>query len=143
MTEYDSKYFLKVNPFISDNDELREPQKIAFECTYEHFITNKSDEHAIIILPTGCGKTGLIGLLPYGIANGRVLVITPQLVIKDGIIDSLDPEEPRNFWIERNVFSSADELPVLIEYEGKKTTVEVLETANFTIVIIQKLQERL
>jgi superfamily II DNA or RNA helicase len=143
MTEYDNLYFLNVDPFISDNDELREPQKNAFELTYDHFITNKSNEHAIIVLPTGCGKTGLIGLLPYGIAKGRVLVITPQLVIKDGIIDSLDPEEPRNFWLERSVFSSIEELPILIEYEGKKTPIESLEEANFTIVNIQKLQERL
>ncbi|MCW1940631.1 DEAD/DEAH box helicase family protein [Bacillus anthracis] len=48
---------------------------------------NKPEVHKIIVLPTGTGKTGVIGLSPYDISEGRVLVITPNLIIREGISD--------------------------------------------------------
>lgn len=96
-----------------------------------------------IFIATGTGKTGLMGLLPYSISNGRVLIITPQLTIKDSVVDSLNPENPNNFWLKRKVFNKVSDLPTLIEYEGSKTTSEVLESANIVILNVQKLQKRL
>jgi len=48
-------------------------------------------------LPTGCGKSGLISILPYGIAEGRVLVIAPQLTILDTLEESLDSGSSNNY----------------------------------------------
>ena len=140
---YNPDYFMLANPFIKWNEELREPQIEGYFSVYEHFIVKKKTTSAIVILPTGTGKTGLMGLLPFSISNGRVLIITPQLTIKDAIIDSLDPEKPNNFWLKRNVFNKISELPVLVEYEGSKTTLEVLESANIVVLNVQKLQRRL
>lgn len=140
---YNPLYFLTTTPNIDENDDLREPQKIAYSKAYDHIVRDKKTTHGIIILPTGVGKTGLMGLLPYGISNGRVLIITPQLVIKDSVIGSLDPDFPGNFWLDKKVFSKIDELPVLIEYEGKETKQEWLDEANIVIVNVQKLQSRL
>lgn len=140
---YNPYYFLSVTPNIDENDNLREPQKIAYGKTYEHFVLNKKTTDAIIILPTGVGKTGLMGLLPYGICQGRVLIITPQIVIKDNVVGSLDPEYPNNFWLEQKVFTKFEELPCLIEYEGRETRDEWLELSNIVVVNIQKLQARL
>lgn len=140
---YDESYFLTSVPNINENDNLREPQKIAYVKIYEHFIEKKNTSDAIIVLPTGVGKTGLMGLLPYGISKGRVLIITPQLVIKDSVVGSLDPEYPENFWITRNIFNDMKNLPVLIEYEGKSTKDEWLYMSNIVVVNAQKLQSRL
>ncbi|CAN5869474.1 hypothetical protein BH23ACT4_BH23ACT4_16370 [soil metagenome] len=43
-----------------------------------------------------CGKTGLITLLPFGIADGRVLVIAPTLRIRNQLSDDLKggPQHP-------------------------------------------------
>ncbi|MHB1418881.1 MAG: DEAD/DEAH box helicase [Bacillota bacterium] len=140
---YNPEYFLATIPNIEENEYLREPQKIAYAKAYEHFVVNENSTASIIILPTGVGKTGLMGLLPYGISKGRVLIITPQLVIKDTVIGSLDPEYPDNFWITQKVFSRLEELPCLIEYEGKETKDEWLKVANIVVVNVQKLQARL
>lgn len=140
---YNPGHFLTSIPYIDGNPNLREPQKIAYAKAYEHFIEKKKDTHAIIILPTGVGKTGLIGLIPYGIARGRVLVITPQIVIKDTVIGSLDPEFPGNFWLTQKVFDKIEDLPCLVEYEGNDTKEEWLRVANMVVVNIQKLQGRL
>lgn len=84
-----------------------------------------------------------MALLPYNICQGRVLIITPQIIIKDTVVDALNPEFSDNFWLKRKVFNRPSELPVLVEFEGSKTPLEVLEAANIVIMNIQKLQSRL
>lgn len=140
---YDQNYFMSVEPMIDDNEYLREPQKIAYGKIFEHFVSQNNTSHAIVVLPTGVGKTGLMGIIPYGIAKGRVLIITPQIVIKDNVIGSLNPENPENFWLSQRIFSDFDNLPSVMEFEGRKTKDEYLESANIVIVNIQKLQARL
>lgn len=135
-------YFIESIPNIQSNNELREPQILAYQAVQEHFVHDKSNEHALVVLPTGVGKTGLMGILPFGISFGRVLIVTPQLVIKDAVLDSLDPEHPGNFWLARKVFSKVDELPSVIEYDSKTSDWE-LSVSNIVILNIHKLQGRL
>lgn len=137
-----SSYFKTTSANIIDNEFLREPQIEAYEKLHEHFIERESNEHALVVLPTGTGKTGLIGIAPYDISNGRVLIITPQTVIRDSVLGSLDPLYPKNFWLFTRVFDSYDELPTVIEYE-KSLTDEVIQSADIVILNVHKLQERL
>lgn len=65
-------YFQRTEVNILTNTELGKLQIEAYVATYNHFATNKETTHA---MPTGCGKTGLISILPYGIAEGRVLLL--------------------------------------------------------------------
>ncbi len=139
---YDENYFMTANPNIYENSGLREPQIRGYYKAFEHFVINAKKTHAIIVLPTGVGKTGLIGLLPYHICNGRALVITPQLTIKDTVIDSLDPDNPGNFWYKRGIFKKISELPTLVEY-APKINQEILDAANIIVLNIHKLQMRL
>lgn len=140
--QYDKDYFMKADPSIYENKSLRVPQIRAYYKVYEHFIVKNNKTHAIIVLPTGVGKTGLMGLLPYHICKGKTLIITPQLTIKDTVIDSLDPENPESFWYKRNIFKKIEQTPNLIEYTGASTN-EVLDAANIVILNIHKLQSRL
>ncbi len=135
-------YFLESIPLIENNENLRDPQIEAYKAVYDHFTVQHKKEHAIIVLPTGVGKTGVMGLVPYGNSLGRVLIITPQLVIKDAVLDSLDPEHPKNFWMARNIFNKFSDLPAVIEYEGSISD-WALDQANIVILNIHKLQERL
>lgn len=135
-------YFQTTNVNILTNSELREPQIEAYVEAYNHFIINKGDTHAIIVLPTGCGKTGLISILPYGIAEGRVLIIAPQLTILDTLEESLDSGSANNFWSERGVIKNPNDLPILVKYEGKETRKEHMEDADIVLANIQKLQAR-
>ncbi|WP_058953199.1 DEAD/DEAH box helicase family protein [Clostridium tyrobutyricum] len=141
--KYNPNYFFTVKPHIYDNENLREPQIRGYYSIYEHFEINKKVSHAIMVLPTGVGKTGLMALLPYNISRGRVLIIAPQIVVKDTVIDALNPELPDNFWLKRKVFEKVSDLPAVIEFEGNKTKLEVLEAANIVVMNIQKLQKRL
>lgn len=137
-----SSYFKTASPNIVENEFLREPQIEAYEKLREHFMERNSKDHALVVLPTGTGKTGLMGISPYGISNGRVLIITPQTVIRDSVLGSLDPLYPKNFWLFTKVFDSYTELPTVIEYE-KSLTDEVIRSADIVILNVHKLQERL
>lgn len=139
----DKNYFTVTPTNILQNESLREPQILAYAEIYEHFIVkNKTNKHAIVILPTGSGKTGLISLLPYNIANGRVLIIAPQLTILNTIENSLDSGNASNFWIDKGIIDDPLQLPVVVKYEGRDTRREHMEQANIVIANIQKLQSR-
>lgn len=141
--EHNKHYFETTNPHIYGNGELREPQIQGYYKVYEHFIVrNKKNTHAIVVLPTGVGKTGLMGLLPFHICEGRALIITPQLTIKDTVVDSLDPENPESFWYKRKIFDRIDETPTLVEFSGGMKN-EILDAANIVVLNIHKLQARL
>ncbi|MCP3746688.1 DEAD/DEAH box helicase [Paenibacillus sp. A3M_27_13] len=137
----DLNYFINSKPNIVDNEELREPQILAYIDIFKHFNEDHSTRDAVAILPTGAGKTGVMGLVPFGISKGRVLVITPQLVIKDHVVESLDPSEPDNFWLKRKVFNTFTDLPVVNEFDNDINQ-EELENSNVIILNIHKLSAR-
>lgn len=135
-------YFTKSRPNIIQNGNLREPQIQAYKECKNFFSGATERKEALITLPTGTGKTGLIAIAPYGIAKKRVLVITPQTVVNNSIMVSLDTQNHKNFWLFTEVFSEQKELPVVVEY-NKNVTKGTLERANFVVLNIHKLQERL
>ncbi|HEY6644522.1 DEAD/DEAH box helicase [Povalibacter sp.] len=88
---------------IWQNPSLREPQIEGYFAIREHF--QKSNEPCYVQLPVGCGKTGLMGLAPFKVAKGRVLIIAPNLVIRDNIRRELNVSDPNCFYIKRGVFT--------------------------------------
>src|SRR5438034_309222 len=81
------RLFQEVLAHIEGNDLVREPQQDAHRTTKAHFA--KSNEPAILQIPVGCGKTGVMATIPFGVAAGRVLVITPNLTILKGVAAAL------------------------------------------------------
>jgi superfamily II DNA or RNA helicase len=52
----------------------------------------------------GCGKTGLIGLAPFGVAKGRVLIVVPNVTIRATVLRELDISDPNCFYSKRGIF---------------------------------------
>lgn len=134
--------FMNSFPNILENEALREPQINAYTELYNHFITNKKTTHALVVLPTGVGKTGVMGIAPYYISKGKVLIIAPRVTIKDNLIKTLDPLSPDNFWVQRDIFESPEQLPSVCEYRPTLTK-DVLDRSNIIILNVHKLQSRL
>ena len=142
--EHGINYFIETDAFIKGNKWLRDPQKKAYKRLLE---TLKVDEesHKIIVLATGAGKTGVIALAPYGISKGRVLVITPSLVIRQGISDEFDTRTDFNFWTDKKVILDDTQLPKVYRYAGyqtasdKKRVLKYLDEANIVIANIHKV----
>ena len=131
-------YFREVQPFILGNPNLWESQRDAYAAIKEYFDQGKQVP-ALAVLPTGTGKTGLLAIIPYGIAERRVLIIAPGLVIKRGIMASLDSSRLDNFWLQRKVIMVRDKLPTVVEYESD-TRQQFLQQAHFVVTNIQLTQ---
>ncbi|OPZ23780.1 MAG: Type III restriction enzyme, res subunit [Deltaproteobacteria bacterium ADurb.BinA179] len=91
-----ARFFNNARPHIQGNPNLRDPQVEGWFRTRQHF--RNSAEHAILQIPVGCGKTGLMALLPFETAQGRVLVIAPNLEIRRGISTAFDVAGRECFW---------------------------------------------
>jgi len=88
------QFFVGLDFKIEGNAYLRDPQREGYLRTYEFFRAGKNK--AMLQIPVGCGKTGLASLLPLGLAEGRVIVIAPNLTIKDGLFEAMDITNRQN-----------------------------------------------
>jgi DNA repair protein RadD len=122
---------------IENNERLREPQRHAHRAVRQHFA--KSNEPAIIQIPVGCGKTGLIATLPLGIAQGRVLVITPNLTIRRGVAESLDFSNTKNFWRRTGAIHDFSAGPYTAVLDGIDANLHDCNESHFVITNIQQL----
>jgi DNA repair protein RadD len=122
---------------IESNDGLREPQKEAHRHTRQHFAS--SSDAAILQIPVGCGKTGVIATLPFGIALGRVLVITPNLTILKGVAAALDISNPSCFWRTRKVLKSFSNGPYRAILNGRNANIHDCISSHFVLTNIQQL----
>ncbi|MCQ6268585.1 DEAD/DEAH box helicase family protein [Fictibacillus sp. WQ 8-8] len=129
-------YFFDVVPNIESNTRLRDPQIKAYIEIREYFEENPNGE-ALVVLPTGTGKSGLIAIAPYGVAKKRVLVIAPGLVTKKSVVKTLHPLE-ENFWLNFDVLFDPEDMPVVEEYESDML-MSSLEKSDFVIANVHKL----
>ena len=83
-----------------------------------------------------------MAIAPFNISEGRVLIITPQLTVKDTVLESFDSSSHENFWSKYNIVSPEAPLPSVIEYSNDLPN-DVLFESEIVILNIHKLQERL
>lgn len=100
------RFFADTQVSIWKNPSLREPQMDGYFAIRDHF--KHSDEPCYVQLPVGCGKTGLMGITPFGIAKGRILIIAPNLTIRENIRRELNVSDPNCFYSKRGVFVPKD-----------------------------------
>lgn len=100
------QFFVSQEVEIDANQLLRDAQREAYAAAHDYFQTGRGRE-LLLQLPVGCGKSGLIALLPFGIARGRVLVIAPNLTIKSELAAVLDiANRQKCFWRKCKVLST-------------------------------------
>lgn len=92
---------------------LRNAQLGAIHAISSFFTLNKK-EAAIVIMPTGSGKTAVLMLTPYLIRKQRVLVVTPSKMVRGQIAE--DFSELRTLCV-ANVFNTSIKKPKVFELE--------------------------
>lgn len=133
----DSIVFITANADVEANDALREPQREAHRAVREHFAAGTSP--AIVQIPVGCGKTGIMATLPFGVARGRVLVITPNLTIRKGVADAVDITSPQCFWAKCRVLSDFTAGPWMAVLDGPNANIHDAIESHFVVCNIQQL----
>lgn len=134
------RFFNETEVHIRDNVNLREPQVQGWQRTCEHFRNNTS--HAILQIPVGCGKTGLMALLPFGVAQGRVLVIAPNLEIRRGISTAFDIAGQGCFWTSTRVVTDLSNGPYTAVLDGPNANIHDCEDSHIVVTNIQQLANR-
>lgn len=122
---------------VEGNDRLREPQREAHRAVRMHF--SIETEHAIVQIPVGCGKTGVIATLPFGIADGRVLVITPNLTIRKGVAEALDVANPKSFWRRTGALRDFSSGPFRAVLDGVDANLHDCNESDFVVTNIHQL----
>jgi len=122
---------------IESNDLLREPQKEAHRHARRHFAA--SSDPAILQIPVGGGKTGVMATLPFGIAKSRVLIITPNLTILKGVAAALDITTPNCFWRARKVLKTYQAGPYRAILNGRNANIHDCIRSHFVVTNIQQL----
>lgn len=132
--------FATANADIEANDLLREPQREAHRAVREHFAS--SNEPGILQIPVGCGKTGIMSTLPFSVAEGRVLVITPNLTIRKGVQEALDVTSRECFWTKMRVLSDFTAGPWTAVLDGPAANVHDAIESDFVVTNVQQLASR-
>ena len=68
------------------NKYLYQHQVDALKEIRRQFILDQGPRVALVVLPTGCGKTGIAVLAPYVLASRKVLLVTPSVDISEQIL---------------------------------------------------------
>ncbi len=135
--EQPNHLFQTITVDVEGNSKIREPQQAAHKAVRTHFET--SNEPVIVQIPVGCGKTGVIATLPFGIAKGRALVITPNLTIRKGVADALDVSDPKNFWRRTGVLHDFSGGPYRAVLDGVDANLHDCNASQFVVTNIHQL----
>jgi DNA repair protein RadD len=134
------EFFMSAEATIEDNPFLRDPQRAGHKAALDFF--SRGGSKGILQLPVGCGKTGLIAIVPFGISRGRVLVIAPNLTIRDELQKALNLTDPRNcFWRKCQVLDRATLTagPYVAVLDGRDANVHDCDKSHFVLTNIQQL----
>src|SRR4051794_35364258 len=96
---------------IAENQLLRIPQREGWAHIQNHFRRPGSAREAGIVLPVGCGKSGLIAIAPFAVGAQRALVIAPGTRIRGQLGDDLRSNSATNFYQRTLVIPPQEALP--------------------------------
>lgn len=100
------------NPFEHSPNisNLRECQSGAYNAILKHFSKIGAEKHVLVQLPTGTGKSALIAVMPFGLAQKKVLILAPNLTLAKQLESDLDylthPES--NTYKKRGIFTDPE-----------------------------------
>lgn len=107
------------NPFNlkPNTSKLRDCQSGAYEAILKHFSVSGAKKHILVQLPTGTGKSALIAIMPFGLANKKVLVLAPNLTLAKQLETDLEHvNHPESSTYKKRVIFTDDELNDLEVY---------------------------
>lgn len=131
--------YINLQPRVSDNKSLREPQIEAFDALADRDFSQRDNREVSIVLPVGCGKSGLLALAPFAIRARRALLVAPNLKIAEQLLRDLTPSDPKYFYAKRRVLSGPP-FPEPAEIRGTSTNLGDLAVADIVVTNIHQLQ---
>lgn len=127
------------NANVSDNQRLRIPQREAWLRIRGHFQQADAARAVGIVLPVGCGKSGLIAIAPYALGATRALVIAPGTRIRGQLGNDLRANNSSNFYDRCQVLSADDAFPETAVVESGRVNLDDIRHADIVVANIQQI----
>lgn len=128
--------FQTAEPNIFSNNNLRRPQLEA----YEKLVEYEGDDREIgVVLPVGCGKSGLITITPFAFSSKRALVVAPGVKIAKQLVEDFTPSDANKcFYIKCKVLDG-EPYPEPVPIRGKTANRTDMDESDVLITNIHQL----
>jgi superfamily II DNA or RNA helicase len=124
---------------IEGNQRLRVPQREGWESIRDHFSRPGAAREVGIVLPVGCGKSGLIAIAPFAVNARRVLVVAPGLRIRKQLGDDLKASSPTNFYARCGVLRDDQDFPDTAVVESGRANLDDLRNCDVAVANIHQV----
>ena len=91
---------------------------------------------ALVVLPTGCGKTGVAVLAAYALNASRVLVITPSVKISKQIHEAFCGSQTRRCFLELENVASANQQMSSSSFPEESASLILPRSVNIILIIL-------
>jgi len=132
--------FATVAANVEGNDRLRVPQRDGFVAVRDHYGRQGADREVGVVLPVGCGKSGLITLIPFAVRARRLLAITPYVQLAAQLYRDFNFGNPDLCFYTRCAVLPGPDYPEPVEIRGDRTNIGDLRDADVVITNIGQLQ---
>lgn len=126
-------------PNILENELLRIPQREGYAALDRYVAAGENEREVGIIMPVGCGKSGLITISPFAFRARQVLVVAPNVQIAQQLYRDFDQTQTGRFYIRCGVLNGP-EYPEPVEIRGRTTNLGDIQSSDVVITNIQQLQ---
>ncbi|MBX9877227.1 MAG: DEAD/DEAH box helicase family protein [Candidatus Obscuribacterales bacterium] len=131
------RVYQDIQPNIIGNDKIRRPQIEGFEA----LVNYDGDQREIgLILPVGCGKSGLITLTPFAFQSKRALVVAPGVKIAKQLVNDFTPGNSQTCFYMMCDVLPGEPYPEPAPIRGRTSNRADLEEADVAITNIHQLQ---
>ena len=126
---------------IENNQQLRIPQRKGWMKIRQHFDNTNAEigQFVGVVLPVGCGKSGLIATTPYALQAQRVLVIAPGTRIRDQLSEDMKSSSANNFYEKCGVLASGEPFPETVVVASGAVNHDDILNAEIVISNIQQI----
>lgn len=134
-------FFGTVAPNVEENaPPLRIPQRDGYLAIRDYYGREKVPRETGIVLPVGCGKSGLITLVPFAVRARRLLAITPYVQLASQLYGDFDFSSPSECFYVRCSVLPGPQYPEPVEIRGQRTNIGDLHDADVVVTNIGQLQ---
>lgn len=127
------------NPNIENNELLRIPQREGWQHIRDHFQQPDAPGEVGIVLPVGCGKSGLIAIAPYAVGGRRALVIAPGTRIRGQLGADLRANSETNFYERCGVLTADAEFPEAAVVASGRVNLDDIRHCDVAVANIQQI----
>jgi superfamily II DNA or RNA helicase len=94
--------------FLGEKGNLYFAQVDALKALHAHFKDESKENIALVVLPTGAGKSGIAVLAPYVLNSTRVLIITPSIIISNQLYKDMCGHPMDSFFVKKGIVNVGD-----------------------------------